>query len=92
MSMKDSMSAHFRPLPALTGHAFELDIAALPSDPVEFFTDWIERAVAAGVAEPHAMTLSTVDESGIPDARVLVLKDLDARGWAFGSTKSSTKG
>lgn len=38
------------------------------------------------------MTLSTVDEGGAPDARVLVLKDVDERGWAFASTTSSVKG
>lgn len=65
---------------------------ALPADPNELFKAWLEQAVAAGVAEPHAMTSSTVDEQGVPDARVLVLKDLDARGWAFASTKSSVKG
>jgi pyridoxine/pyridoxamine 5'-phosphate oxidase len=38
------------------------------------------------------MTLSTVDADGMPDARVLVLKDVDERGWAFASTRSSVKG
>lgn len=38
------------------------------------------------------MTLSTVDPHGVPDARVVVLKDVDADGWAFASTKTSAKG
>jgi pyridoxamine 5'-phosphate oxidase len=38
------------------------------------------------------MTLSTVDESGRPDARVLLLKDVDASGWHFATSKGSPKG
>lgn len=38
------------------------------------------------------MTLSTVDEDGWPDARVLILKDVDAKGWHFACTKESAKG
>ena len=86
------MRSRLRSLPALAGVAPELEIEALPSNPVELFGEWFEQAVAAGVAEPHAMTLSTVDDHGVPDARVLVLKDLDERGWAFASTQSSRKG
>lgn len=56
------------------------------------FLEWLEGARCAGVAEPHAMTLSTVDQDGVPDARMLVLEDVDERGWAFASTKSSMKG
>ena len=38
------------------------------------------------------MTLSTVGEDGVPDARLLILKGVDARGFAFASTASSRKG
>ena len=38
------------------------------------------------------MTLSTVDAEGRPDARTLILKDVDRLGWAFASTRSSAKG
>ena len=53
---------------------------------------WLDDALAAGVAEPHAMTLSTVDAEGRPDARTLILKEVDRLGWAFASTRSSAKG
>ena len=85
------MRSQLRALPALTGDAPPTDFAALPAEPLELFTTWLQHAVATDVAEPHAMTLSTVGD-GAPDARVLVLKDVDTRGWAFASTKSSSKG
>lgn len=80
-----------RSLPSLTGHAPALP-TVLPDDPVDLFIDWLRRAVAAGVPEPHAATLSTVGEDGVPDGRVLILKDVDERGWAFASTAGSRKG
>jgi pyridoxamine 5'-phosphate oxidase len=90
--MPEDMRSYLRALPALTGNAPELTTAALPADPIEYFKNWLQQAVVADVAEPHAMTLATLDAQGVPDARTLVLKDLDERGWAFASTKSSTKG
>ncbi|KAG2170589.1 hypothetical protein VTO58DRAFT_111008 [Aureobasidium pullulans] len=38
------------------------------------------------------MTLSTVDEHGCPDARVLILKNVDHRGWHFAIKANSPKG
>lgn len=64
---------------------------ALPADPVTLFLTWLEDAVVAGVVEPHAATLSTVDESGAPDARTLLLKDVTERGWWFSSDLRSPK-
>ena len=37
------------------------------------------------------MTLSTVDADGIPDARVLILKNVDHRGWHFAIKAESSK-
>jgi len=84
--------ALLRSLPSLSGNASTLDLAALPHDPVALFLEWLGVARQAGAAEPHAMTLSTVDAGGVPDARILVLKDVDERGWSFASTRSSSKG
>lgn len=90
--MTDETRALLRRLPSLSGDAPGLAAASLPGDPVDLFLDWLGEAMQAQVPEPHAMTLSTVDADGIPDARVLVLKDVDDRGWAFASTASSVKG
>ncbi|MFD4868235.1 pyridoxal 5'-phosphate synthase [Streptomyces sp. NPDC058412] len=63
-----------------------------PAEPVALFLDWLAEAVAAGVPDPHAMTLSTVDASGDPDARVLLLKGVDGAGWQFAGHAFSPKG
>lgn len=77
---------------ALTGVAPEWDLDALPAEPTILFREWILRADADGVPEPHTATLATVDTAGVPDARTLILKGIDAGGWAFASTRSSRKG
>lgn len=77
---------------ALTGVAPDWDVREVPEDPAILFADWVRAAAAAGVAEPHTVTLATVDAEGIPDARTLILKRIDERGWGFASTRSSRKG
>lgn len=59
---QQSLRSQLRALSALTGEAPPLDFTVLPADPLELFTTWLQHAVATGVAEPHAMTLSTVGE------------------------------
>ncbi|WP_234327082.1 pyridoxine/pyridoxamine 5'-phosphate oxidase [Streptomyces sp. NRRL WC-3742] len=76
-----------RPLPSF-------DTEALPEEPGPLFVEWLATALDAGVLDPQAFTLSTVDEDGMPDARVLVLRDVDAvgTGWNFSITADSPKG
>ncbi|MEV1130277.1 pyridoxal 5'-phosphate synthase [Agromyces sp. NPDC049794] len=81
-----------RALPALIGRSPDFDTTMLPPDPRELFVDWFRAAVDAAVPEPHATTLSTVDDDGMPDARVLLLKDLTPEGWWFASEEGSAKG
>src|SRR5437763_5558423 len=69
---------------------FDTDTA--PDHPAELFADWLEAAIGAGVRAPHAMTLSTVDAEGRPNARVLLLKGLDDGRWQFASSRTSRKG
>uniref|UniRef100_A0AAU2JHD8 Pyridoxal 5'-phosphate synthase n=1 Tax=Streptomyces sp. NBC_00049 TaxID=2903617 RepID=A0AAU2JHD8_9ACTN len=63
-----------------------------PADPVRLFLSWLFEAVTDGLPDPHAMTLSTVDEAGDPDARVLLLKGVGASGWQFAGHAFSPKG
>lgn len=81
-----------RGLPSLTGTPPYLDLNDLPDEPTALFVRWLEEATGAGVAEPHAATLATVDRDGVPDARTLILKALDDRGWAVAGQRSSQKG
>lgn len=68
------------------------DPATAPDAPVPLFHSWFADAVAAGQPEPHTMTLATVDSTGRPDVRTLMLHDADGRGWHFATHSTSAKG
>lgn len=65
-----------------------------PLEPFSLFRQWFDDAVKTEQlpVEPNAMTLATVDESGRPHCRVLLLKGLDERGFTFFSNYDSAKG
>ncbi|MDE1995804.1 MAG: pyridoxal 5'-phosphate synthase [Rhizobiaceae bacterium] len=86
--MKDEL----RSLASLAGPFPPFDPDAAAGEPRELFATWLRDAIDAGIREPHAMTLSTVDETGLPDARILILKNLDDRGWHFATTNAGPKG
>ena len=87
-----SRSQALRRIRSLTGKPPELRLDRLPAEPHRLFYDWLDSALRAGVPEPLAVTFSTVDEHGMPDARVLLLKDFGSRGWAVAGTADSVKG
>jgi len=64
----------------------------LLADPLAQFQQWLNEAIAAQVPEPNAMTLATVAEDGGVSARVVLLKELDARGFVFFTNYLSRKG
>ncbi|MFI6687852.1 pyridoxal 5'-phosphate synthase [Streptomyces sp. NPDC050485] len=68
------------------------DPDAAPSSPLPLFQEWLMHAAGAGQAEPHTMSLATVDADGRPDVRTLMLHDADAHGWHFASHSTSAKG
>jgi len=68
------------------------DPGAAPDAPLPLFHAWFAEAVAAGQAEPHTMSLATVDAEGRPDVRTLMLHDADERGWHFATHRTSAKG
>ncbi len=65
-----------------------------PSEPFQLFADWLRLAVATEQppVEANAMVLSTVDGNGCPHSRVMLLKELDARGFVFYTNYESDKG
>lgn len=63
-----------------------------PDAPVELFLNWLAEAIDASVSAPHAVNVATIGEDGMPDARVMVLKDAGDRGWSFASSSASPKG
>lgn len=69
-----------------------LERSDLNDDPIVQWTRWYEQAASAGVAEPNAMSLATIDSSGAPDSRVVLARGADERGFVFYSNFTSTKG
>lgn len=65
---------------------------SLLADPIAQFRIWMEEAVQAGLLEPNAMTLATVNEAGAPSVRTVLLKGLDERGFRFFTNYHSQKG
>lgn len=62
------------------------------AEPLGLFLDWFEIAKRKEVNDPNAMTLATVDADGLPNARMVLLKDIDARGLSFFTNLDSAKG
>lgn len=60
-------------------------------DPIALFKAWMAEARAAELNDSNAMTLATADGSGFPDARMVLLKDVDARGFCFFTNLESEK-
>jgi pyridoxamine 5'-phosphate oxidase len=61
-------------------------------DPFQVFTAWLKEASGSEPRDPTAMTLATVDADGVPNARMVLLKGLDERGFVFYTNKESQKG
>ena len=62
------------------------------SEPFGLFAEWLEAAKASEPNDANAMTLATLDAGGVPDARIVLLKDVDGRGFTFFSNQESAKG
>ena len=65
---------------------------AVCDSPFAQFSAWYADAQAAGVPEPNAMTLATATKSGKPSARIVLLKEMDERGFMFATNYESRKG
>lgn len=61
-------------------------------EPLQLFERWLSDARKSEPNDPNAMALSTVDASGMPDVRMVLLKDFDARGFVFYTNTQSRKG
>lgn len=89
---QDDLRSWLRGLRVFPDATPEFDTEDLPSEPAALFLDWLEGAAAAGQLAPHAACLSTSSVDAVPNARFLILKDLDHRGWQFASHRTSLKG
>jgi pyridoxamine 5'-phosphate oxidase len=61
-------------------------------EPFRLFARWLEDATASEPNDPNAMALATVDEAGLPDVRMVLLKGVDERGFVFYTNTESAKG
>lgn len=68
-----------------------LDIGDVDTDPVLQWQRWHREAFEAGVAEPNAMTVATVDDAGSPDARIVLVRGADESGLVFYTNYRSAK-
>jgi pyridoxamine 5'-phosphate oxidase len=67
------------------------DDGGFAADPLEQFRTWMDDAVRAGAREPTAMALATTAADGMPDARMVLLKECDGRGFVFFTNTQSVK-
>ncbi len=69
-----------------------LDEATASTNAIEQFNQWWGEAIEAQIDEVNAMTLATVNASGKPSARIVLLKGYTAAGFVFYTNYNSAKG
>ncbi|WP_426125069.1 pyridoxamine 5'-phosphate oxidase [Pararhizobium sp. PWRC1-1] len=62
------------------------------NEPFSLFGTWLKEAQASEINDPNALALATVDADGLPDVRMVLLKDFDQRGFVFYTNFESQKG
>ena len=77
--------------PSLSARVFDDDDSA-PLDPFGLFEEWYAAAQASEPNDPHAMAVATVDASGMPDTRMVLMNARDRRGFVFFTNFESRKG
>jgi pyridoxamine 5'-phosphate oxidase len=63
----------------------------LDADPIAQFNRWLQQAVDAQFTDPTAMTVATVDADGQPSQRIVLLKNVDQKGFVFFTNLASRK-
>ena len=69
-----------------------LTLDEVGQDPLATFSTWLKAATETEVNDPNAMGLASVDEDGMPDLRMVLLKGLDGDGFVFYTNFESAKG
>jgi pyridoxamine 5'-phosphate oxidase len=62
------------------------------SEPFDLFKEWMELAEKHEINDPNAMSIATVDNDGMPNARMVLLKGMDDTGFTFYTNSQSQKG
>ncbi len=63
----------------------------LVADPISQFEMWLQQAIDAGLQDPTAMVVATVDADGQPSQRIVLLKDVNSQGFVFYTNLGSRK-
>lgn len=84
--MTDTTDAIKHPSPLTPGDFTAAD------EPFALFAEWLAEASASEPNDPNAMALATVDDDGLPDVRMVLMKGYDSDGWVFYSHVASQKG
>ncbi|MGY6708642.1 MAG: pyridoxamine 5'-phosphate oxidase [Rhizobiaceae bacterium] len=61
-------------------------------EPIRLFGEWLDDATKSEPNDPTATALATVDPDGLPNVRMVLLKDFDERGFVFYTNFESAKG
>src|SRR5215210_8395814 len=61
-------------------------------EPLRLFAAWLGEAMRSEPADANAMTLATVDADGMPNARMVLMKSFDEKGFVFYTNLDSQKG
>ncbi|MEO1015024.1 MAG: pyridoxamine 5'-phosphate oxidase [Pseudomonadota bacterium] len=82
------------PTPSAEAYAVDADQGDVftKGDPFALFEEWFMLAKEHEPNDPNAMSLATVDGTGLPDVRVVLMKDFSTRGVSFFSNGESAKG
>ena len=62
------------------------------NEPYSLFGTWLEEAGKTEPNDANALSLATVDETGLPNVRMVLLKGFDERGFVFYTNFESRKG
>jgi pyridoxamine 5'-phosphate oxidase len=88
MSLKSSIKTVLTLGKGVTGGIPE---AADDADPIELFQAWFEAATESGLFMPEAVALATATPDGRPSVRMVLLKEVDERGFVFFTNYESRK-
>jgi pyridoxamine 5'-phosphate oxidase len=66
--------------------------AVMGRDPIAVFRDWLQEAEATEPNDPNAVALATASRDGLPSVRMVLMKRVDERGFAFYTNAESQKG
>ncbi|WP_394890741.1 pyridoxamine 5'-phosphate oxidase [Mesorhizobium sp. AaZ16] len=62
------------------------------AEPFRLFAEWLDDAVKSEPNDPNGVALATVDETGMPNVRMVLLKGFDEQGFVFYTNLESIKG